>query len=82
MNIQLPQDPIPERQERVRIYVTRDISFSLEKMGKITKQVLGKLGCEQCHSGRILDFIEIQDFVVNPKTLDVQEVFGANRIGG
>lgn len=82
MNVQLPQDPIPERQERVRIYVTRDVSFNLEKMAKVTKQVLGKLGCENCHSGRILDFIEMQDFVVNPKTLDVQEVIGANRFGG
>lgn len=68
--------------ERVRIYVTRDVSFNLDKMAKITKQVLGKLGCDGCHSGRILDFIEIQDFVVNPKTLDVQEVIGPNQFGG
>lgn len=81
MNIDLPQDPIPARVERVQVFVTRDVLFNLEKMTKVTKQVLGKLGCDNCHSGRRLDFIEIQDFVVNPKTLDVQEVVGRNQFG-
>lgn len=81
MNIELPQDPIPTRAERVKVYVTRDVLFNLEKMTKVTKQVLGKLGCDNCHSGRFLDFIQIQDYVVNPKTLDVQEVIGRNQFG-
>ena len=74
--IQLPQDPVPMRTDRVRIYVTRDVAFNLEKMQQITRKTLGKLGCEGCHSGRILEFIHMHDFVVNPKTLEVEELVG------
>ena len=70
----LPTDPVPWR--RVNIYVTRDVAFNLDKMFQITKDVLGKLGCDQCHSGRILDFHIIEDFVVNPKSLEVTELPG------
>lgn len=59
---------------RVRIFVTREIAFDLDKMTKITERVLGKLGCEKCHSGRILDYIVLENFAVNPKTLEVNEV--------
>ena len=69
---QLPQDPIPVR--RVNIYVTRDVAFNLKKMNEITAKVLGRLGCDGCHSGRILDFHIIQDFVVNPKTLEITDL--------
>jgi hypothetical protein len=65
-------DPMPGR--AVRIYVSRDISYNLEKMNRITAQVLGRLGCGGCHSGRILHFVALEDFIVNPKTLDVHEV--------
>jgi hypothetical protein len=58
----------------VRIYITRDVAFDFEKMTKVTKSVLGKLGCDQCHSGRILDFKILEDFVVNPKSLEVNEI--------
>jgi hypothetical protein len=75
--VQLPQDPIPVN--RVNIYVTRDVAFNLEKMVQVTKTVLGRLGCDQCHSGRILDFHIIEDFVVNPKSLDVHDLPGAQR---
>ncbi len=73
----LPQDPVPLR--RVNIYVTREVAFNLEKMHQVTKTVLGKLGCEACHSGRILDFHIIEDFVVNPKSLEVTELPGGIR---
>ncbi len=73
----LPQDPVPQR--RVNIYVTREVAFNLDKMNQITKTVLGKLGCENCHSGRILDFHIIEDFVVNPKSLEVTELPGGIR---
>ena len=59
--------------------MTRDVAFNLEKMEKITRTVLGKLGCDGCHSGRVLDFHVIEDFVVNPKTLDVSEIAGGSR---
>jgi hypothetical protein len=69
-----PTDMIPER--RVHVYVTKEVAFSLEKMNKVTKAVLGRLGCDNCHSGRLIDFHIIEDFVVNPKTLDVTELPG------
>jgi hypothetical protein len=37
--------------------------------------VLGRLGCDECHSGRLIDFLIIEDFVVNSK-LDVQDLPG------
>jgi hypothetical protein len=47
-------------------------------MNQITKTVLG-LGCLECHSGRILDYHIIEDFVVNPKSLEVTELPGGGR---
>lgn len=61
---------------RVTVHVTKDVAYSLEKMTKITASVLAKLGCGGCHSGRILDFHVIEEFVVNPKTLEVRESVG------
>jgi hypothetical protein len=46
-------------------------------MTVITEKVLGRLGCGGCHSGRILNFHTLEDFVVNPKTLEVEEFAGA-----
>ncbi len=74
--VSLPQDPIPLR---VNIYVTRDVAFSLDKMIQITKNVLGRLGCDGCHSGRILDYHIMENFVVNPKSLEINELPGAVR---
>jgi hypothetical protein len=70
----LNPQPLPPRADRVRIFVPREVAFDLAKMQKVTAAVLGKLGCSGCHSGRILDFVTLQDFVVNPKTLEVNEV--------
>lgn len=72
MSAALPQDPVPFRP--VNIYVTRDVAFNLEKMQKVTADILNRLGCGQCHSGRILFFHSLEDFVVNPKTLGVEEL--------
>jgi hypothetical protein len=58
----------------VRIYVSRDVAYNLDKLMTVTKNVLGKLGCDECHSGRILDFVILEDFMVNPKSLEVTEV--------
>jgi len=67
----LPQDPVPLR--TINIAVSHDVARNLGKMQKITANVLGRLGCPECHSGHILLFQEIREFVVNPKTLDVHE---------
>ena len=74
MSVALPSDPVPWR--AVNVYVNRDISFNLEKMTKITAQVLNRIGCGGCHSGRILFFHTLEDFVVDPKTLAVEELGG------
>jgi len=73
-NPQLPQDPIPMR--RVNVYVPHDVTFNLDKMQQVTKSVLTRLGCPQCHSGRILDFRAIENFVVNGKSLEVSDLHG------
>ncbi len=68
----LNPQPLPP----VRIHVTSDVLYDLDKMQKVTATVLEKLGCAGCHSGRVLDFIHLDEFVVNPQTLDVQNVIG------
>ena len=50
--------------------------YDLEKMQKVTANVLDRLGCGGCHSGRVLDFVHLDEFTVDPKTLDVTEVVG------
>ncbi len=74
----LNPQPLPPR-ESVRIYVSREVTYDLGKMAKITASVLERLGCPGCHSGRFLDFRTIEDFVVNPKTLEVAELPGGLR---
>ncbi len=69
--VALNPQPLPPR---VRVMVSHDVAFDLKKMQKVTASVLDRLGCAGCHSGHILDFLVIRDFVVNPKTLDVNEV--------
>ena len=73
----LPLDSVSSR--RVSIYITRDVAFDLDKMNQVTKKILGKLGCDACHSGRILDYHIIENFVVNPKTLDITDMPGGIR---
>lgn len=67
---------LPQRTERVQVFVPAEAAYDLQKMHKITAAVLAKLGCGGCHSGRILDFVTLQQFVVNPKTLEVHETIG------
>lgn len=70
--VALNPQPLPPNQ--VRVLVTRDVTFDLKRMQKITASVLGRLGCPGCHSGHIIEFHEIRDFIVDPKSLDVREV--------
>lgn len=72
-SVKLPQDPVPDR--RVKVYVPRDVAYNLDKMNEVTKKVLGRLGCDGCHSGRLIDFLIVEDFVVNAR-LDVQDLPG------
>lgn len=58
----------------VNVFVPREVHFDIKKMQVVTANILRRLGCEGCHSGRIIYFKNLEDFVVNVKTLDVQEV--------
>ena len=65
----------------VNIYVSREIAFDFKKLTQITAKVLGRLGCEGCHSGRMLLYHTLEDFVINPKTLEPEE-FAPRGLGG
>jgi len=71
--VALNPQPLPPK---VRIMLTRDVAYDLAKMQKVTASVLNRLGCGGCHSGHLLEYLVVQNFVVNPKTLDVQEAMG------
>ena len=72
---ELNPQPLPPR-SKVSVYVPTKVLYDLEAMQKITASVLDKLGCGACHSGRILDFQELEQFVVDPRTLEVNEIRG------
>jgi hypothetical protein len=67
-------NPQPLPPGRVRISVPTAVLYDLDKMQQVTAAVLKELGCGGCHSGRILDFVHMDDFVVNPETLEVRNV--------
>lgn len=77
MTAEINPQPLPPRADRIRIHVPNDVLYNLEKMNKITAAVLSKLGCGGCHSGRVFDYVGINQFVVNPKTLEVSETTGS-----
>jgi hypothetical protein len=66
----------PRVDRTIRVVVPFDVAFALDKMQKVTSNLLGRLGCPNCHSGWDIRFIHERDFVVNPKTLDVQSLSG------
>lgn len=72
---ELNPQPLPPRSQ-VTVHVPAKVLYDLEAMQRITAQVLDKLGCPACHSGRILDFRELEQFVVNPQNLEVSELRG------
>ncbi len=59
----------------IRIHIPASVGYDLKKMQKITASVLGRLGCEGCHSGWDIRFLHERDFVVNPATLEVETRF-------
>ena len=58
------------------VVVRVPIKLTLDQSNKILASTLGKLGCPACYSGFDIRFLHIRDFVVNPRTFDVQE-YGA-----
>jgi hypothetical protein len=72
---ELNPQPLPPK-EVVQVFVPRSAMFDLRSMQKVTANVLDKLGCGECHSGRILHFVQLDQYVVNPETLEVTEQLG------
>jgi hypothetical protein len=48
-------------------------SMTLDQVNKVTAEVLGKLGCGHCYSGYDIRFVGIREFVVHPKSFEVNE---------
>jgi hypothetical protein len=71
----LNPQPLPPRSV-VSVHVPTKAFYDLESMQKITAQVLEKLGCPSCHSGRVIDFRELEQFIVDPETLEVNQLPG------
>ena len=48
--------------------------LTLDQTQKIVANTLGKLGCGRCFSGFDIRFAHINELIVNPKTLEVNEL--------
>ncbi len=59
----------------IRVHIPAGVGYDMKKMQKVTASVLGRLGCEGCHSGWDIRFLHERDFVVNPATLEVDTRF-------
>jgi len=51
----------------VRVSVSADLHNNFDGMTRVTKSVLGKLGCEGCHSGFDIRFDVASQFVADEK---------------
>lgn len=62
----------------VRVSVPAKVAFDLGNMERVTRSILDRLGCPQCHSGFDIRFDMLRDFRVNESL----EVFDAAGFGG
>jgi hypothetical protein len=51
----------------VRVTIPAAMFHNLEAMHKVTRQVLGQLGCEACHSGFDIRYDVTRQFVVDER---------------
>lgn len=58
----------------VYVRIPASAAYDLEKMNRITKGILGKLGCPGCHSGFDIRYLLEREFIVNEK-LEIREAF-------
>lgn len=56
------------------VRVPHEVAFDLNKTQTVLQNVLNKLGCRACTSGFDIRFTIERDFIVNPKTLEVNSV--------
>lgn len=57
-----------------QVVVRVPANLTLDQSTKILASTLGKLGCPNCISGHDIRFANIRDFIVNPRTFDVNEI--------
>lgn len=76
----LPVRPLGDN--TVRVHVSPDVIYNLDKYRAVTKSVLDKLGCPECHSGLDFRFETIREFkasargAVKPATLATRPTEG------
>ena len=59
-------DPLPWATGRtIRVTVPHDVHFNIEKMQRIQKDILGRLGCGACCSGWDIRFDIERSFLVD-----------------
>ncbi|WP_369977395.1 hypothetical protein [Xanthomonas bundabergensis] len=56
----------------VTIAVPVSVGNDIEQLNKVTREILGRLGCAGCHSGFDFRFVIERDFRVNP-ALEIHE---------
>ena len=66
----------PRSPDTVRVYLPHHTAHDLDAVGRISRQVLERLGCPGCTSGFDIRFVELRDFVVDPDGLDIREIPG------
>ncbi|MEE4239740.1 MAG: hypothetical protein V2I51_23710 [Anderseniella sp.] len=57
-------DLLPVQTSTVRVSVPASVAYNLGRMQEATKEILGRLGCENCHSGYDIRFDIIRDYKV------------------
>jgi len=61
--------------QEVHVTIPASLFHNLEAMQRVTKQVLGQLGCEACHSGFDIRYDVVRQFVVDERGA-LQSPFG------
>lgn len=56
------------------VVVPASVAFDRDKMEKITREILGRVGCPDCHSGRDIRFELERNFFVDEK-LQIRPAF-------
>jgi hypothetical protein len=56
------------------VVVRVPLKLNLEQSTKILANTLGRLGCGGCLSGFDIRFVNVRDFIVNPKSFEVNDI--------
>ncbi|MCB0906328.1 MAG: hypothetical protein KDB63_04325 [Nocardioidaceae bacterium] len=76
---ELNPQPLPPIDVTVRVPI--EILRDLDAYQKVERSILGKLGCEGCNSGILVNWRHFEEWFVTPD-LDVQPVIPQQRFGG